>query len=274
MAADLVLRTEFEGVLQLTLNRPEKLNALNAEMFAALRAGVDDLRRRKDLRVLLITAKGRYFSSGVDLTDGSTTAAGQIDGAAHARSWMRVDMLGMHALYEEMERVEKPIVVAHQAPCLGGGLELSLSCDFRLAARNAAYGFPEMKFGMLPLSGGVNRLTHLCGAQWAKWLAMAGQTVSAERALLMGLVQEVYPDETFEAETRAFCVALAKQPAEAMAAAKLVLGMIPEMGNEQGRQLERLTFSTLTNTRDRAELSQQHRARLNRNAQPEDEGTS
>src|SRR5579863_2692229 len=127
-----VLRAERDGVLELVLNRPAKLNALTNEMFRLVRAGVDDLRDREDLKVMLIRAKGRYFCAGVDQVQGEK--APQLEGPAAVRAHMRVVMGGgMHALYEEMERVEKPIVVAHHAPCVGGGLEMSLSCDFRLA---------------------------------------------------------------------------------------------------------------------------------------------
>lgn len=257
-----VLRTEHEGILELVLNRPDKLNALNTETFVAIREAVDDLRRRPDLRVLLIRATGRYFSAGVDLTD-RTNAQTAIDGATDARTWMRVDMMaGMHALYEEMERVEKPIVIAHHATCVGGALEMSLSCDFRLAARSASYSFPEMKFGMLPLSGGVNRLTRVCGAHWARWMILAGQAVSAERALVMGLVHDVYADEAFDAEVQAFCAKLAQQPVEATAAAKLAITMAADLPNDQARQLERLVYSSLLTSKERHELSARYLARL------------
>src|ERR1700753_3668281 len=104
-----------------------------------------------------------------------------------------------------MEHIEKPIVAAHHAPCVGGGLEISLSCDFRLAAKSAHYAFPEGLFGVLPASNGVSRLTRLCGPQWSRWLIMANMKASADLAHTMGLVHQVYPDETFEEEVMTFC---------------------------------------------------------------------
>jgi enoyl-CoA hydratase/carnithine racemase len=222
-------------------------------MFAAIRAGVDELRRRPDLRVMLIRAKGRYFSAGADLTEGKM--ADYKGSPTQARTWMRTEMgSGMHALYEEMERVEKPIVVAHHAMCVGGGLELSLSCDFRLAAKNAGYWFPEMQLGMLPLSNGVGKLTRICGAHWARWMVVANEKVSADQALTMGLVHKVYADETFEEEVRAFCRKLVGFPLEVTAAGKLAVEMAQDLGSDQARQLERLVFSSLTFVPDKDKL--------------------
>lgn len=262
MAEPVVLRSERDGVLELVLNRPEKLNALTSEMFRTVRAAVDDLRDRDELKVLLIRAKGRYFCAGVDQnqTDGGGM---RTDGPAATRASMRVSMGGgMHALYEEMERVEKPIVVAHHAPCVGGGLEMSLSCDFRLAARNASSSFPEMAFAMLPLSGGVSRLTRLCGPHWARWMLVANEPVSADHALIMGLVHQVYPDESFEEQVWNFCTRLAGKPREAVAAGKLAIELATDLPSDQSRQLERLTYSSLAFTKDFLEMHEQLKRRL------------
>jgi enoyl-CoA hydratase/carnithine racemase len=242
---DFILKSEWDGVLELVFNRPEKLNAITHSMFKSVRASVDELRRRSDLRVMLIRAKGRYFSAGADLTEGGTP---DFEGSpSKVRTWMRTELAdGMHALYEEMERVEKPIVVAHHATCVGGGLEMSLSCDFRLAAKSANYWFPEMQMGMLPLSNGVSKLTRICGGHWAKWMVVANEKVSAEDARIMGLVHKVYPDETFEEEVRAFCRKLAAFPLEVVTAGKLAVDMAQDLGAEQARHLERLVFSSLT----------------------------
>jgi enoyl-CoA hydratase/carnithine racemase len=169
---------------------------------------------------------------------------------------------GMHMLYEEMERVEKPIVVAHHATCVGGGLEMSLSCDFRLAAKSAAYWFPEMQMGMLPLSNGVSKLTRICGGHWAKWMVVANEKVSSEQALIMGLVHKVYPDETFEEEVRAFCRRLVAFPQEVTAAGKMAVEMAQDLGSEQARQLERLIYSSLAFAPNKGDLLANIREKL------------
>jgi enoyl-CoA hydratase len=256
-----ILRSEQNGVLELVFNRPEKLNAITLSMFEALRAGVDDLRQRPDLRVLLIRGTGRYFSAGVDITENRVQ---NFEGSpTRARTWMRTEMgRGMHALYEEMERVEKPIVAAHQGMCVGGGLEMSLSCDFRLAARSAGYWFPEMQLGILPLSNGVGKLTRICGGHWARWMVIANEKISADEALNMGLVHKVYADETFEQEARAFCVKLAGFPPEVLAAGKLAVEMAQDLPIDQARQLERLTYSSLSFAPGREELRRQVQKKL------------
>jgi enoyl-CoA hydratase/carnithine racemase len=259
-----VLRTERDGVLELVLNRPAKLNALTNEMFVIIRRAVDDLRDRDDLKVMLIRAKGRYFCAGVDQVQGREGGPQpQPDGPAAIRAFMRGPMGGgMHALYEEMERVEKPIVVAHHATCVGGGLEMSLACDFRLAAKSASYSFPELAFAMLPLSGGVSKLTRLCGPHWARWMLMANEPVPSDRALIMGLVHEVYPDETFEGEVWSFCTRLAAKPGEAVAAGKLAIELAADLPSDQSRQLERLTYSSLAFTKDFLNMHETLRKRL------------
>ena len=151
----------------------------------------------------------------------------------------------MHRIYDEMEAMEKPLVVAHHATCLGGGLELSLSCDFRLAAKSARYGFPEGKFGVLPASNGVSRLTRIVGTHWARYLIMANLQVDADRALIMGLVHEVWPDETFEMEVMRFCRHLAGQHGEQMGAAKVAIELARDVGLAQARNVERMANSAL-----------------------------
>lgn len=260
MAEAAVLRSEREGVIELVLNRPEKLNALNLEMLESLRQAVEDLRLRDDLRVLLIRAKGRYFSSGADLGAYSDNPSGR--SGLETRSWFRRGMGGMQTLWQEMELVEKPIVVAHHAMCVGAGLEMSLSCDFRLAAASASYWFPEMKMGMVPASGGISRLTRICGLHWAKWMVLANKKVGSQQALAMGLVHEVYSDETFEDEVWSFCRMLSSYPPEVTALAKMSVEMAADLDSANARQLERLVYSNLTAGEEQVALRQQHLKRV------------
>lgn len=256
MAEPIVLKSERDGILELVLNRPDKLNALNLETLDIIRASVEELRLRPELRVMLIRAKGRYFSAGADLTayqDSPNDKSGMA-----TRSWFRREMGGMQTLWQEMELVEKPIVVAHHAMCVGGGLEMSLSCDFRLASASAGYWFPEMKMAMVPASGGISRLTRLCGLHWAKWMVLANQRVDAQRALTMGLVHEVYPDETFEEQVWAFCRQLASYPPEVTALAKMSIEMAADMDSASARQLERIVYSNLMAGDEQAVMRKQH----------------
>jgi enoyl-CoA hydratase len=144
-----------------------------------------------------------------------------------------------------MEHIEKPLVVAHHAMCVGGGLEISLSCDFRLAAKSAAYSFPEGKFGVLPASNGVSRLARIIGTHWSRYLIMANKVADADKAYVMGLVHEVFPDETFEADVMAFCRHLAAQNLEQMGTAKLAIELAHDVELSQARNIERLANSAL-----------------------------
>lgn len=235
------IREERDGVLEFTFNRPEKGNAITHEVFAALGEAVNDLANRDDLRVMLIRATGRFFCVGVDI---SVMSIPYLHGSTSAfRHTYKTN--GRHDVYDAMEAVEKPIVVAHHAACLGGGLEMSLSCDFRLAGRSASYGLPEMNLGMIAGSGGISRLTRLVGPHWARWLAMTTESINAERALDIGLVHEVLDDQDLDERARAFALKLAKQPREAMAMAKLAIDLTTDLGRAQGRNVERLANSAL-----------------------------
>lgn len=256
VAEQAVLVSERDGIIELVLNRPEKLNALDQQTLDIIRDAVEDLRLRDELRVMLIRAKGRYFCAGADLTafqDLPDPMSGR-----KSRSWFRREMGGMQTLWQEMELVEKPIVVAHHAMCVGGGLEMSLSCDFRLAAASAGYWFPEMKLGMVPASGGVSRLTRLCGIHWAKWMVLANRKVDAQRALTMGLVHEIFPDETFEADVWEFCRELAAFPPEVTAVAKLSVEMAHDLESANARQLERLVYSSLISGEEHEMMREKH----------------
>ena len=249
-----ILVHEDGPILIATFNRPDKLNAMSRELMAGLSDAVDHFREAPHLKVMLIRSKGRYFSAGADLKEAGprpnpTTAIG-------FREMHR--QLAMRRVWDEIEHVEKPFVVAHQAVCVGGGLEMSMSCDFRLAAASASYAFPEAQFGALPATNGVSRLTRLVGPAWARMFIMANMPVSASEALTMGLVQRVFPDETFEEDVMAFCRHLAKQNAEVMGAAKIAIELAQDLGVDQAAAVERMANSALMLNPDYRERMSKH----------------
>jgi enoyl-CoA hydratase/carnithine racemase len=241
--ADAHTAVEHDGaVLVFSFNRPEKYNAFTREMLAALAAAVQTYADDSELRVLLIRAEGKYFSAGMDVTALGRTPEGE--GPSGFRRRYRIT--AWHDLWDAFETLEKPIVVAHQGPCVGAGLEMSLSCDFRLASDAAHYSLPELNMGMIPGSGGTSRLVRAVGGALARWMIMANQKVGADQALSAGLVNAVYPAGTFEADVRAFCQALAEQPPEALAAAKLAIEFATDLDRTQARNMERLVNSSLS----------------------------
>jgi enoyl-CoA hydratase/carnithine racemase len=251
------LIVEQDGaILIATFNRPEKYNALSDELMATLQDTVFRFRDEPELKVMLIRAKGKYFSAGADLRESKGKAMPQ--SGTGIREYHRLQMRGMQSLYDEMEHIEKPFVVAHQGTVVGGGLELSLSCDFRLAADSARYSLPEGKFGVLPASNGVSRLVRVVGAHWARYLVMGGLIADANKALLMGLVHELWPDEGFEERCLDFCHHLASQHAEQMGTAKLAIELCQDLQREQARHVERMANSVLMLSPDYQQIYRQH----------------
>jgi enoyl-CoA hydratase/carnithine racemase len=243
-APHLLTEVSADGILIATLNRPDKLNALSDETMELFEEALLRFRDTEGIKVMLIRATGRYFCAGADLKGGNTEK-GMASTARGIRESHRVGNRGMHRIYDEMEHIEKPIVIAHHAMCVGGGLEMSLSCDFRLAAKSAEYAFPEGLFGVLPASNGVSRLTHICGPHWARWLIMANKKADADMAYTMGLVHQVFPDESFEEEVMTFCRHLVKQNGEQMGVAKIAIEMAHEVGRDTARDIERMGNSAL-----------------------------
>jgi enoyl-CoA hydratase/carnithine racemase len=254
--APAMLIEEEEGILIATLNRPEKLNAINAEMLSIFEAALHRFRDTPALKVLLIRAAGRYFSAGADLTQ--KVAGPPPNTGSGIRENHRLKLNGMHRIYDEMEHIEKPIVVAHHATCVGGGLELSLSCDFRLAAQSARYSFPESKFGTLPASNGVSRLVRIIGTHWTRYLIMGNLPADANKALIMGLVHEVWPDEGFQERALEFCRHLARNNGEQMGVAKIAIELARDLGLDMARHVERMANSTLMLGPGYAELMTKH----------------
>ncbi len=238
-----MLVEEDGAILICTLNRPEKLNALSRETMEIFEAAVHRFRDTPALMVMLIRATGRYFSAGADLRQGS--APPDYTKGSAIRESHRLKLNGMQRIYDEMEHIEKPFVVAHQGTCVGGGLEMSLSCDFRIAAESAKYSFPESKFGSLPASNGVSRLTRIVGTHWTRYLVMGNFVADARKAEIMGLVHEVFPDEGFQERALEFCRHLTKNDGEQMGTAKLAIELCNDVSRDQARHVERMANSTL-----------------------------
>jgi enoyl-CoA hydratase len=238
-----LLTEEADGILIASLNRPDKLNALSGETMALFEAALHRFRDSADLKVMLVRANGRYFSAGADMKSGAPSSYPRTPSGI--RENHRRGLHGMHRIYDEMEHIEKPIVAAIHATCVGGGLELALSCDFRLAAKSASFSFPEGLFGVLPASNGVSRLTRICGPHWARWLIMANQKADADKAMTMGLVHDVLSDDGFDAAALDFCRHLTKNNPEQMGAAKIAIDIAAEVGRDTARHVERMANSAL-----------------------------
>lgn len=251
-----LLTEVVENILIATFNRPDKLNAMSFEMVDLIEQAVHRFRDTPELKVMLFKSKGRYFSAGADLKQGDGGERKWPEKGSEVRESHR--LLPMRRVWNEIEGIEKPFVVAHHARCVGGSLEMSLSCDFRLAAASASYAFPEAKFGVLPATNGVSRLVRLIGPHWARYMIMANIPLEAQEALNAGLVHKVYPDETFEEDVMAFCRHLAKQDGELVGAAKVAIELAADLPAYQAAQVERLVNSSLMITPHYRDLTTAH----------------
>ena len=226
-----------DGVLTVTLDRQDKLNAISPQMTELLWEAVRALASDEDLRVLVIRALGSYFTAGIDIT--------HIDITDRTPSQYRRDYLEHTRLYDEFESIDKPIVLAAQGRCFGAGVEMAASCDFRFAATTATFQLPEINLAVIPGSGGISRVTRLVGPQWAKWLAMAGQPIDAERALAIGLVHEVCPADELHDRVDAFADQLATLPREAVGVAKLTVELCANADPASARHVEQIANAVL-----------------------------
>jgi enoyl-CoA hydratase/carnithine racemase len=234
-------REDRDGIAVVTIDRQDKRNAMTIAMRQVIFDAVDDLRDNDDLRLLLIRAEGAVFTAGIDIVEHQKFFPHTRGMAEFRRDYRR----NIHRFFDEMEQVEKPVVMAINGPCLGLGVEMAGAVDFRLASANAWFSLPEVDLGMIAGSGGTSRIARLCGVGWAKWLGMAGERMDAETARIAGLVQAVWPPERFEEEVWAFCRRLASRPADAQGVSKLAIDLAYDLDRAGGRTVERIANTAL-----------------------------
>lgn len=183
------IKLEQEGFIgKLTIARPEALNALNSQVLDELDKAIDEVSANKELRVLIVTGEGRSFVAGADIKEMATLSP--IEGKEFGKKGLGV--------FRKLEKLEIPTIAAVNGFALGGGCELAMSCDFRIANEKATFGQPEVGLGILPGFGGTQRLQRLVGQGWAKYLIYTARNIKAPKALEIGLVQEVVPVDEFE----------------------------------------------------------------------------
>lgn len=264
MGAESVTIEREGAILRVTLDRPEKYNAMDLAIWEGLWSATRDLATDPELRVLLVEANGKYFSAGIDLHGPLVPDPAITSSPLAFRQWYRDGVGSLHGLGDQWEAIGKPVVVAHQGPCLGGALEISLCADFRLAAASARYGLPEIALGGIPGSGGTSRLVRTVGPHWARWMVLADKQIGAEQALTIGLVHDVYPDERFREEVNAFCRSLAEKPPEAYAIGKLAIELAADLDRAQARNVERMAVSQIVMGDEYKQMMAAMQARLSK----------
>jgi enoyl-CoA hydratase len=238
------LETSDEGIAQLTVNRPEKLNALNSETVAELRDAVQQVANDNQMRALIITGAGeKAFVAGADINQ--LALLSPIEAQVYAER-------GQH-VFRQIERLPKPTLAAVNGYALGGGLELAMSCAVRIASENARLGQPEVKLGILPGYGGTQRLPRLVGRGRALEMLLSGEPVTAAEAYRMGLVNHVVPQpELLEFSRQWLRKALANAPL-ALGLTMQAVDVGLEAGLEQGLRFEAAAFGLTAATEDKRE---------------------
>jgi enoyl-CoA hydratase/carnithine racemase len=229
-----------EGVGIIRLDRPP-MNALDTETQDGLRTLAEETTRREDVRAVVVYGGEKVFAAGADIKE--------MQGMDHAA--MVVRSRALQESFTAVARIPKPVVAAVTGYALGGGCELALCADFRIAADNAKLGQPEILLGLIPGAGGTQRLARLIGPSKAKDLIFTGRMVKAEEALALGLVDRVVPAAEVYTEAHAWAAKLALGPAIALRAAKEAIDTGLETDIETGLAVERTWFAGLFATEDR-----------------------
>lgn len=233
------------GVGWITLNRPESINAINDAIRQDLPASLRSLDADPDVRVIVLRGAGdRGFCAGADLKERSVP-----DDAPNARSTAE-----RSSWIEAFDRVAKPVIASIHGFCLGGGLEIALACDLRIASADAVFALPETGLGLIPGGGGTQRLPRLVGLGHALELVLTGDRIDAATAHRMGLVTRLAPDrEVLATETAALARRLAARPPLATCFVKEATRAGVELELQAGLRLERALFTLLLSSDERRE---------------------
>jgi enoyl-CoA hydratase len=240
-----VLRTAVDGsVATLTLDRPGRLNAIGSDTIALLDDALDVIEADPQIRVVVLTGEGRAFSAGADITE--------LDRLQTAHDFARF-VRTLTDSFGRLARLPLPSIAAVDGLALGGGCELALACDLRIAGESARFGVPEVRLGLLPGATGTQRLARLVPPVIAKQLLMTGEMLAADDALRWGLVNRVVPAGEALAASLELARSLAAGPPKALAAAKRLVDEGVEMPFEIAVGLERDAVAMLFATEDRQE---------------------
>ena len=230
-----------------TLNRPERMNTLGGSMKPDLARAFFELARADDrVRAVLLTGAGdRAFCAGADIKE-------RADHQVCATDFF-VAQKSTHDLFRNIEEFEKPVIAAINGVALGGGLELALCCDLRLAAEHARLGLPEVRLGVIPAAGGTQRLPRLIGEARAKALMFTAEHIDAAQALQYGLVTQVLPGDQLHAAALDVAQRIAEMPPLAVRFAKRAVNRGMQTDLDSGLEYERYAAALLVDTDDRKE---------------------
>lgn len=237
--ANLIVSVEG-GIASLVLNRPEARNAIHKAMIDELHAALDDLAGRDDVRVLVVSgAGGKAFAGGADIGQLRDRKSREALQAINAR------------LFQKLEEFPMPTIAAVSGWCLGGGCELAMACDLRVAGRSAKFGQPEVALGIIPAAGGTQRLPRLVGLGRAKEIIYTGRTIDAEEAWRIGLANHVVEDAAVMEKARELATSIAAQGRTALRLAKVALNASSRTGQDAGFLVEQIAQAVLFDSEEK-----------------------
>ena len=242
--SDVVRVEKIDGnIAKLTINRPDKLNALNREVRQGIFGALNNLTEDDDIRVVLITGAGdKAFIAGADIAE-----------FKDARPIEQYRSMKVGNIYMAIERFPKPVIAMINGFCLGGGCELAMACDMRIASTSAKIGQPEINLGLIPGAGGTQRLPRLVGEGWAMRLITSGELISGDTAAKIGLVETAVAPEELETHTMTLAAKIGSRSPVALQAAKESILAARRMPLDEGLKFEQAWFSLLFSTDDMAE---------------------
>lgn len=231
------------GIAAITLNRPEAWNALNFQVNQELIDILDKIKDQKDIRVLIITGSSKVFAAGADIREMSEADSEEIRHILEKANYIN----------DTLEQLTIPVIAAVNGPALGGGCEMALSCDFRVAGENAFFAFPEVSLGLIPGAGGMRRAARLIGPAKAKEMVLLGRKIRGKEAYDTGLATCVVPDEQVWEEAVKMAERLKQMPDYAIAMAKSAINYGEIYGPDAGKDGEREMFLRCFSNPDRAD---------------------
>ena len=241
-----IILTKKEGVVTITLNRPERMNALNAQLKEELGSAVLQAEMDPDVRVIIITGAGtKAFCAGKDLKEATEASQSSSEFYASQKKTMQ--------LFRSLDSCSKPVIAAINGLAYGGGAEICLCCDMRYISDTAKIGLTEVNLGIIPAGGGTQRLPRLIGIAAAKDMLFNGKTLGAGAANEIGLVNGVFPANQLMEEVTNIAVKIASKPALAVQSVKRVVDVGMQTDIASGLELELMTASVLFDTEDRKE---------------------
>lgn len=236
------IKYEVNGyIAKITMNRPKALNALNSEVLDELDKCLDEIKANNDLRVLIITGEGRSFIAGADIKEMSELTG--LEAKAFGNKGLSV--------FRKIETLPIPVIAAVNGFALGGGCELAMSCDIRIASNKALFGQPEVGLGLIPGFGGTQRLQRLVGQGWAKYLIYSAENIKADKALEIGLVQDVVEVEELEERVNTLAEAIASKAPIAEKLAKEAINQGGQVDIDQAMRIEENAFGLVFTTEDK-----------------------